>query len=173
MATYQNLFTQVQVRGPVELGVPLPPGNEERIGEPWYFGLLGILGNAQIGPIYLGVTGVLSLVFGFVAFEIIGLNMLASVNWSPIQLVRQLPWLALNPPGPEYGFQILPPLQQGGWWIIAGFFLTVSVILWFVRTYVRARSLGLGTHVAWSFASAIWLYLVLGFIRPALMGSWS
>ena len=173
VATYQNLFTQVQVRGPVELGVPLPPGNEERVGEPWFSHLMGILGNAQIGPIYLGVTGVLSLVFGFVAFEIIGLNMLASVNWSPVQFVRQLPWLSLNPPGPEYGFQILPPLQQGGWWIIAGFFLTVSVILWFVRTYVRARSLGLGTHVAWSFASAIWLYLVLGFIRPALMGSWS
>ena len=31
----------------------------------------------------------------------------------------------------------------------------------------------MGTHVAWAFASAIWLYLVLGFIRPILMGSWS
>ena len=31
----------------------------------------------------------------------------------------------------------------------------------------------MGTHVAWAFASAIWLYLVLGFIRPLLMGSWS
>ena len=38
--------------------------------------------------------------------------------------------------------------------------------------YRRARALGMGTHVAWAFASAIWLYLVLGFIRPLLMGSW-
>ena len=30
-----------------------------------------------------------------------------------------------------------------------------------------------GTHVAWAFAAAIWLFLVLGFIRPLLMGSWS
>jgi photosynthetic reaction center M subunit len=30
----------------------------------------------------------------------------------------------------------------------------------------------MGTHVAWAFAAAIWLYLVLGFIRPLLMGSW-
>jgi hypothetical protein len=30
----------------------------------------------------------------------------------------------------------------------------------------------MGTHVAWAFAAAIWLYLVLGFIRPVLMGSW-
>jgi photosynthetic reaction center M subunit len=27
--------------------------------------------------------------------------------------------------------------------------------------------------VPWAFAAAIWLYLVLGFIRPLLMGSWS
>ncbi|MCX7369474.1 MAG: photosynthetic reaction center subunit M, partial [Alphaproteobacteria bacterium] len=33
--------------------------------------------------------------------------------------------------------------------------------------------LGIGTHVAWAFAGAIWLYLVLGFIRPVAMGSWS
>ncbi len=64
---------------------------------------LGVIGNAQIGPIYLGTLGVVSLIFGFIAFEIIGLNMLASVHWSPIQFVRQLPWLALEPPKPEYG----------------------------------------------------------------------
>ena len=56
---------------------------------------------------------------------------------------------------------------------MAGFFLTVSILLWWVRMYRRARELGLGTHVAWAFAAAIWLYLVLGFIRPVLMGSWS
>jgi hypothetical protein len=31
----------------------------------------------------------------------------------------------------------------------------------------------MGKHVAWAFASAIWLFLVLGLIRPILMGSWS
>ena len=56
---------------------------------------------------------------------------------------------------------------------MAGFFLTTSILLWWVRIYRRARALGLGTHVAWAFAAAIWLYLVLGFIRPVLMGSWS
>ncbi len=39
--------------------------------------------------------------------------------------------------------------------------------------YRRATDLGLGTHTAWAFLSAIWLYLVLGFIRPLLMGHWS
>jgi len=133
---------------------------------------MGIIGNAQIGPIYLGFLGVGALLTGFIAFEIIGLNMWASVGWNPVQFIRLLPWLGLDPPSAEYGLRI-PPLQEGGWWLMAGFFLTVSVLLWWTRTYVRAKALGLGTHVAWGFAAAIWLYLVLGFIRPILMGTWS
>jgi photosynthetic reaction center M subunit len=54
------------------------------------------IGAAQVGPIYLGRLGVASLICGFLAIEIIGLNMWASVNWDPIQFVRQLPWLALE-----------------------------------------------------------------------------
>ena len=66
---------------------------------------LGRIGDAQVGPIYLGWLGLASLICGFIAIEIIGLNMWASVNWDPIQFVRQLPWLALEPPPPEYGLQ--------------------------------------------------------------------
>jgi len=173
MAVYQNIFTTVQVRGPVELGVALPRGDSQRHGKPFFNYWLGRIGDAQIGPIYIGTTGFISIVCGIIAIEIIGLNMLASVNWSPIEFVRQLPWLALEPPLPEHGLKILPPLKEGGWWLMAGFFLTTSIILWWVRMYRRARALGMGTHVAWAFAAAIWLYLVLGFIRPLLMGSWS
>jgi photosynthetic reaction center M subunit len=170
MAEYQNIFTQVQVHGPADMGVPLKGDRWGRDGKPFFVRWLGIIGDAQVGPVYLGLTGVASLLCGFIAIEIIGLNMFASVNWNPIQFVRQLPWLALEPPPPENGLHI-PPLNQGGWWLMAGFFLTASIILWWIRTYVRARQLGLGTHVAWAFASAIWLYLVLGIIRPVLMGS--
>jgi photosynthetic reaction center M subunit len=46
-------------------------------------------------------------------------------------------------------------------------------MLWWYRTYRRAIALGMGTHVPWAFAAAIWLFLVLGLIRPVLMGSWS
>lgn len=173
MATYQNIFTQVQLRGEPEAGIALPPGSEPRIGKGSFNHIMGLIGHAQIGPVYLGWTGVFALIFGFFAIEIIGLNMLASVNWNPIQFVRMLPWLSLEPPGPEYGFTPFVPLAKGGWWIMAGFFLTTSIILWWVRTYIRARALGMGTHVAWAFASAIWLYLVLGFIRPFFMGSWA
>jgi len=170
---YQNIFTQVQVRPKEpERGPDLPAEDDPRTGEGFFVYWYGKLGNAQIGPIYLGWLGILSILCGVIAIEIIGLNMWASVGWDPIQFVRQLFWLALEPPPAEYGLS-LPPLNEGGWWLLAGFFLTLSIILWWVRTYRRARALGLGTHVAWAFASAIFLYLVLGFIRPVLMGSWS
>ncbi len=173
MAEYQNIFTQVQIRAPLYAGVPADRQSWVRGERGGFSYWLGKLGDAQVGPLYLGTLGVASLICGFIAFEIIGLNMWASVNWDPIQFVRQLPWLALEPPPAGAGLCVFCPLNEGGWWQMAGFFLTSSVILWWFRTYRLARLLGLGTHVAWAFAAAIWLYLVLGFIRPLLVGSWS
>ncbi len=170
MAEYQNIFTRVQIRAPAYPGTPLPGGVWTRQGKGGFNHLFGRFGDAQIGPIYLGTTGLMSLICGFIAFEIIGLNMFASVHWNPVQFVRQLPWLALEPPSPANGLH-LPSLKDGGWWLMAGFFLTTALLLWWVRMYRRARALGLGTHTAWAFLSAIWLYLVLGFIRPVLMGN--
>jgi photosynthetic reaction center M subunit len=172
MAEYQNLFTTVQATGPLHEGVPLPAEDWKRTGKPFLWHLAGRLGNAQIGPVYLGGLGVASLVLGTAAFNIIGFNMLASVDWNPVRLVRDLFWLALEPPAPAYGLSI-PPLDQGGWWLLVGALLTASILLWWVRTYRRARQLGMGTHVAWAFAAAIWLYLVCGLFRPIMMGSWS
>ena len=166
MAEYQNLFTRVQVEAPHYPGVPHDPkGIWSRGVKASASYWLGKLGDAQIGPFYLGSTGVISIICFIIAFEIVGLNMLASVNWNPLQFIKQLPWLALEPAAPQYGLR-LPPLQHGGWHLMAGFFLTVSVLLWWVRTYMLARKLRMGTHTAWAFASAIWLFLVLGFIRP-------
>ena len=173
MAEYYNIFNQVQVVGPLERGMDNAAGMAaDRIGTPRYSTLIGWFGNAQIGPIYLGWFGVISIATGLMWFFIIGLNMLGQVGYSIPQFIRQLFWLALEPPGPQYGLHF-PPLREGGWWIIASFFLLVSVISWWIRTYRRAEDLGMGKHVAWGFASAIWLFLVLGLIRPILMGSWS
>ncbi|MDU3041242.1 MAG: photosynthetic reaction center subunit M, partial [Bradyrhizobium sp.] len=147
MAQYQNIFTQIQVRSKIYPGIPIEPGIWERLGKGSFNYWFGKIGDAQVGPVYLGFLGLASLMTGFVAIEIIGLNMLASVNWSPLEFIRQFPWLSLQPPAPEYGLQIFPPLQEGGWWLMAGFFLTTSILLWWARTYRRARALGLGTHV--------------------------
>jgi len=173
MTDYQNILTQVQVRGHVDPGVPLPNVDWKREPAVNFSRLLGTLGDAQIGPVYLGFAGVASLFCGFIAIEIIGLNMAASVDWSPTKFFGLLPWLYLAPPtaaGEDFTF--FPPLAEGGWWLMAGFFLTAAIFLWWYRTHRRATQLGMGTHISWAFASAIWLYLVCGFIRPVLMRDW-
>ena len=173
MARFHSLYTAIELEGPLEGGLPVRFGSDRRRGRPFHSRLLGRIGETQVGPTYLGVTGTLSLVCGFIAFEIIGLNMLASVNWNPVRFVKMLPFLSLEPPPAKYGLNPFPPLHEGGWWIMTGFFLTLSILLWWWRMYRRAVAIGMGTHVPWAFASAIWLYLVLGFFRPLAMGSWS
>ena len=173
MAEYQNIFNQVQVQGPPEMGIDNTLGlGRERGGTPFFNSWAGWMGNAQIGPIHLGWFGVLSIITGTLAINIVGFNMLASVGWNIGTFIQQLFWLALEPPGPEHGLS-MPPLNEGGWYIIASFLLLISVMCWWIRSYLRAVALGMGKHVCWAFASAIWLFLVLGLIRPILMGSWA
>ncbi len=172
MAEYQNVFTQVQVQGLPEMG--LSPGGVvfDRTRGTRFSSLFGWLGNAQLGPIYLGTFGLISLATGALWFFIVGMNFWFQAGFSPAIFLRDLFWFALEPPAPEYGLGFAP-LMEGGWWLISSFFLLVSVLCWWVRTYLRAEALGMGKHVSWAFASAIWLFLVLGLIRPVLMGSWS
>ena len=172
MAQFHTLYTSIVMDQPDEDAADVPAGRFPRVGRAFHSRWLGRIGETQVLPTYLGLTGMLSLLFGFIAIEIIGLNMWASVDWDLLRFIKLLPFLALEPPPPKYGLH-LPPLADGGWWLMAGFFLTASILLWWLRMYRRARAIGLGTHIPWCFASAIWLYLVLGFIRPLVMGSWS
>ncbi len=172
MTGYQTIFTRFQIAGPPDMGVPIGRDERERLGQPIYNYWLGKIGSAQIGPIYLGGLGVASILCFTVGFVIIGMNMASQVGWNPVLFVREFFWLALEAPLEKHSLAVLPPLDEGGWWLIAGFFITASILLWWVRMYRRAKALEMGLHVCWAFAAAIWLYLVLGFIRPVMMGSW-
>ena len=59
MATYQNIFTQIQVKAPPEMGIPLPAADEPRTNLTGYNYWLGKIGQAQLGPIYLGWLGMM------------------------------------------------------------------------------------------------------------------
>ena len=172
MAEYQNIFTQVQVRGAPEMGMTEEVELSNRTTGASFSNLAGWLGNAQLGPVYLGTMGVISLIAGVAWFVTVGLWYWNLAGYNPAVFLRDLFWFSLEPPAEEYGLGFAP-LAEGGVWIIASFFLLVSVCAWWVRTYLRAQALGMGKHVSWAFASAIWLFLVLGLFRPILMGSWS
>ena len=89
MAEYQNIFTRIQVRPPVAYaGVALPPQDLEREGRAKFHHLFGRLGDAQVGPIYLGMLGVLSIFFGTLAFCIIGINELQVTGRAEARTVR-------------------------------------------------------------------------------------
>lgn len=172
MAEYQNIFTQVQVRAAPEMGLAEDVDLGNRTKGAGFSNLLGWFGNAQLGPIYLGTFGVISLATGAIWFMLVGASFWYQAGFNPAVFLRDLFYMALEPPAPEYGLGFAP-LGEGGLWLIASFFLLISVLTWWVRTYLRAEALGMGKHVAWAFASAIWLFLVLGLIRPVLLGSWS
>ncbi|MFZ9199970.1 MAG: photosynthetic reaction center subunit M [Paracoccaceae bacterium] len=172
MAEYQNIFTQVQVRAAPEMGMVENVDLGNRTTSAGFSNLAGWFGNAQLGPVYLGTFGVISLATGLIWFMMVGAWFWHLADYNPVVFMRDLFWMALEPPAPEYGLSI-PPMAEGGLWLLASFFLLISVLTWWVRTYLRAEALGMGKHVAWAFAGAIWLFLVLGLIRPVLMGSWS
>jgi len=172
MAEYQNIFTQVQVRGVPEMGMVENVELGNRTTSAGFSNLLGWIGNAQLGPIYLGTFGVVSLACGAIWFMIIGGWYWHVAGYNPAVFMRDLFWMSLEPPAPEWGLRV-PPMAEGGLFLLAGFFFLVSLWTWWLRTYLRAEALGLGKHVAWAFAAALWLVMVLGLIRPLLMGSWS
>ncbi|MDG1279712.1 MAG: photosynthetic reaction center subunit M [Pseudorhodobacter sp.] len=172
MAEYQNIFTQVQVRAAPEMGMVEDVELGNRTSSAGFSTLAGWFGNAQLGPVYLGTMGVVSLATGAIWFMLVGASFWMQAGFNPAVFVRDLFWMALEPPAPEWGLRI-PPMGEGGLYLLASFFLLISVMTWWVRTYLRAQALGMGKHVCWAFASAIWLFLVLGLIRPVLMGSWS
>ena len=172
MAEYQNIFTQVQVRAAPEMGLVENVELDNRTSGAGFSNLLGWFGNAQLGPIYLGTFGVISMATGAIWFFLVGASFWYQAGFNPAVFLRDLFYMSLEPPAPEYGLGFAP-LGEGGLWLIASFFLLISVLSWWTRTYLRAEALGMGKHVAWAFASAIWLFLVLGLIRPVLMGSWS
>lgn len=172
MAEYQNIFTQVQVQGPPEMGMVEDAMLAERGKGASFSKLLGWFGNAQLGPFYLGFLGVASLFCGAVWFTLVGAWYWYEAGFNPAVFMRDLFFFSLEPPGPEYGLGFAP-IAEGGLWLIASFFLLLSVMLWWARSWWLAHQLKMGKHVFWAFGAAIWLFLVLGLFRPLLLGSWS
>ena len=63
-----------------------------------------------------------------------GASYWAQADYNPAVFLRDLFYFSLEPPVEEYGLS-MPPMKEGGLWLIASFFLLVSVISWWLRSY--------------------------------------
>ena len=143
MAQYQNIFTQVQVRGAARSWHSparrrMPRARDSSRFTYW----VGKIGDAQIGPIYLGTLG-------FVVARLrrhrdrdhrsqhVGVGELGSGRF-----VREICRGSRSSRRLRSTGSRIPPLEEGGWWLMAGFFLTTSILLWWaahVSPRARAR----------------------------------
>ncbi len=138
----------------------------------FYLKFLEGLADTQIGPIYIGVWGVFALFFFAITVFVILFGYLQQVGYNPILFVREFPVLSVEPPAPGYGLK-LAPLAEGGYWQIATFFLTLSIVFWLIRIWSRAIANGLRPTVPIVFTSAIFLYAAIYIIHPISMGAWN
>jgi hypothetical protein len=101
MAEYQNIFTQVQVQGPPEMGMVetwiRPNAQGTRFSNYW----IGKFGNAQLGPFYLGGWGSCPLASGIIWFVIIGPTCWPQVGWNPVNSSASCSGFSLEPPPPN------------------------------------------------------------------------
>jgi len=132
-----------------------------------------LFGEGQVGPVYLGFWGVLSVVAGGIASFIIIEDYLFQVGYNPLLFLREFFVLATNPPAAEYGLGLGPSWHEGTAWVFATFLLHVSVLAWLMRLRDRARAAGLGTQLFWGYIAALFLYFIIYLIRPVIMGDWS
>ena len=129
--------------------------------------------NGQVGPIYIGYAGTISLAAFTVGFLVIVEHFLWQGNYDIFAFARDFLVLSLDPPPVEYGLSWTAPWHEAnGAWVFATTMLHVSVIAWTVRIYNRARAASIGYRIVWGFLAALFLYFAIYLFRPVLMGNW-
>jgi photosynthetic reaction center M subunit/photosynthetic reaction center L subunit len=133
----------------------------------------------QIGPIYLGFWGLISVGAGILASFVILEAYMYEVDYNIVGFLQHIFVLTVDPPAMEYGLGLVTDLPfMEGWhagndWIFATTLLNVAVLAWAVRIWRRADNAGLGQQLFWSFWAALFLYFVIYLIRPVIMGNWA
>ena len=174
MAEYQNIFTQVQVRGAPEMGmvegVELgQPDARAQASRPLRAGSA----TPSLGPIYLGTMGVISLVAGAVWFMhgrglvlVSGGLQPGGVPARPV-LVRRWSRRRRNTACASRRW------RKAGYWLIASLLPSdLGAVPGGCAPICGRRPWAWASMSAGPLPAAIWLFLVLGLFRPILMGSW-
>jgi photosynthetic reaction center L subunit len=124
----------------------------------------GDLFDFWVGPFYVGFFGVTAAFFSILGTALIIYGASQGNSWNVWQI-------NIAPPDISYGLR-LAPLMAGGLWQIITICALGAFGSWALREVEISRKLGIGLHVPFAFAVAIFAYATLEVIRPILMGAW-
>lgn len=124
----------------------------------------GDLFDFWVGPFYVGFFGVLGLFFILLGTGLVFYGASMGPTWNP--------WLiSINPPDISYRLT-LAPMAEGGLWQVITICAVGAFGCWALREVEICRKLGMGFHVPLAFGVAIFAFVTLNVIRPALLGAW-
>jgi photosynthetic reaction center L subunit len=124
----------------------------------------GDLFDFWVGPFYVGFFGVTTAFFSLLGT--------AMIIWGAVQGGTWNIWqINIAPPDLSYGLA-MAPLNEGGLWQIITVCALGAFLSWMLREVEICNKLGMGYHVPFAFAFAIFAYATLQVIRPVLMGAW-
>ena len=125
----------------------------------------GDLFDFWVGPFYVGFFGATTIFFALLGTILIFWGAALQGVWNP--------WLiSINPPALEVGMA-MAPLAEGGLWQLITLCAAGAFISWALREVEICNKLGMGYHVPIAFGVAIFAFITLNVIRPALMGAWA
>jgi photosynthetic reaction center L subunit len=124
----------------------------------------GDLFDFWVGPFYVGFFGVTTFIFATLGTALILYGAALGPTWNIWQI-------NIAPPDLKYGLAFAP-LKEGGLWQVITICAIGAFVSWALREAEICRKLGIGYHVPFAFASAIFAYVALVVIRPVLMGAW-
>jgi photosynthetic reaction center L subunit len=124
----------------------------------------GDLFDFWIGPFYVGFFGVMTAFTAILGTALIFYGASLGPTWNP--------WiLSINPPDVSFGLK-LAPLKEGGLWQIITILAVIAFSSWALREVEICNKLGMGYHVPFAFAVAIFAFVSLNVIRPLFFGAW-
>ena len=124
----------------------------------------GDLFDFWVGPFFVGFFGVTTIFFASLGTALIVYGAALGPTWNVWRI-------SIAPPDLSYGLAFAP-LKQGGLWQLITICALGAFISWALRQAEIARKLGMGLHIPFAYAFAIFAYFSLVVIRPVLMGAW-
>ena len=156
---------------PIELPEPSRFDDGVRLGVPFHIPLLARFGvSTQFGTIYLGLWGILSILFFMAGFGVVLLASLDQAGNNPWIMIKYFANVQSLPPD---RLGLAPSLREGGYWQIILALWALSVTFWAVRCYERLIRFHWRPYLFFAFVSAILLTTTIWVIRPAVMGTWA